>query len=113
MGELDAKTAEIEVQQKALGEESARAEVKRQGAADRLAVGETRLGEADKALRGAEGELAGARESRVRREGLVEQASKDREAVVERIVERLRCEPAGVLAAAEVEKLDELPGMEK
>ena len=56
---------------------------------------------------------AGARESRVRREGAVEQASKDREAVVERIVERLRCEPAGVLAAAEVEKLDELPEMEK
>ncbi len=89
IAELAAKPAEIEAQQKSLGEEIAKAEVKRQGAADRLAVGETRLGEADKALRGAEGELAGARESRVRREGLVEQASKDREAVVERIVERL------------------------
>ena len=113
IAELAAKPAEIEAQQNSLGEEIAKAEVKRQGAADRLAVGETRLGEADKALRGAEGELAGARESRVRREGLVEQASKDREAVVERIVERLRCEPAGVLAAAEVEKLDELPEMDK
>jgi len=113
IAELAAKPAEIEAQKNSLGEEIAKAEVKRQGAADRLAVGETRLAEADKALRGAEGELAGARETRVRREGLVEQASKDREAVVERIVERLRCEPAGVLAVAEVEKLDELPEMEK
>src|SRR5258708_37901707 len=109
MGELDAKTAEIEVQQKALGEEIAKAEVKRQQAADRLAIGETRLGEADKALRGAEGELAGARESRVRREGLVEQATKDREAIVERIVERLRCEPAGGLAGCAREQLAEPP----
>ena len=77
--------------------------------ADRLAIGETRLGEADKAMRQAEGELATARESRVRREGLVEQATKDREAVVERIVERLRCEPDGVLALAEVQTLEELP----
>ena len=38
---------------------------------------------------------------------------KDREAVVERIVERLRCEPDGVLALAEVQSLDELPEMEK
>src|SRR5258708_11900881 len=98
MGELDAKTAEIEVQQKALGEEIAKAELKRQDAADRLAIGETRLAEADKALRNAEAELAGARESRVRREGLMEQATKDREAVVERIAQPLRCEPDRLLA---------------
>src|SRR6185295_7452303 len=107
------KPAEIEARKAALGEEIAKAEVKRQGAADRLAVGETRLGEADKALKLAEGELAGARESRVRREGLVEQATKDREAVVERIAERLRCEPDGVLALAEVQSLDELPEFDK
>ena len=76
-------------------------------------IGETRLGEADKAMRQAEGELATARESRVRREGQVEQATKDREAVVERIVERLRCEPDGVLALAEVQSLEELPEIEK
>ena len=64
----------------ALGEEIDKAEHKRQEAADRLAIGETRLGEADKAMRQAEAELASARESRVRREGLVEQATKDREA---------------------------------
>ena len=49
----------------------------------------------------------------MRREGLVEQATKDREAVVERIVERLRCEPDGVLALAEVQTLEELPELEK
>ncbi len=49
----------------------------------------------------------------MRREGQVEQATKDREAVVERIVERLRCEPDGVLALAEVQTLDELPELDK
>jgi len=111
--ELAAKPAEIEAKRMALGDEIAKAEHNRQEAADRLAIGETRLGEADKAMRQAEGELATARESRVRREGLVEQATKDREAVVERIVERLRCEPDGVLALAEVQSLEELPELEK
>jgi chromosome segregation protein len=113
LAELAAKPAEIEAKQGALGEEIAKAERNRQEAADRLAVGETRLGEADKAMRQAEGELAAARESRVRREGLMEQATKDREAVVERIVERLRCEPDAVLALAEVQTLEELPELEK
>ena len=111
--ELAARPAEIEAKRLALAEEIDKAEHNRQEAADRLAVGETRLGEADKALRQAESELAAARESRVRREGLVEQATKDREAVVERIVERLRCEPDGVLAVAEVQTLEELPELEK
>ncbi|MBL6650400.1 MAG: chromosome partitioning protein ParA, partial [Reyranella sp.] len=111
--ELAAKPGEIEAKRLALAEEIDRAEHNRQEAADRLAVGETRLGEADKALRQAESELATARESRVRREGLVEQATKDRESVVERIVERLRCEPDGVLAVAEVQTLEELPELEK
>ncbi|MBX9946642.1 MAG: chromosome segregation protein SMC, partial [Reyranella sp.] len=113
IADLEAKPAEIEAKRMALGEEIAKAERNRQGAADRLAVGETRLGEADKALRQAEGELAAARESRVRREGQVEQATKDRESVVERILERLRCEPDGVLALAEVQSLDELPEIDK
>src|SRR5215831_6819340 len=113
IAELAAKPAEIEAKRLALGEEIANAERRRQEAADRLAEGETRLGEADKALRQAEGELAAARESRVRREGQVEQASRDRDAVVERIIERLRCEPADVLSVADVQTLDELPEMAK
>ncbi len=113
IAELDAKPAEIEAKRIALGEEIAKAEQNRQEAADRLAVGETRLSEADKALKQAETELATARESRVRREGQVEQATRDREAVVERIVERLRCEPDGVLAVAEVQSIEELPELEK
>ena len=113
IAELAAKPSEIEAKRMALGEEIAKAEHNRQQAADRLAVGETRLGEADKALKQAETELSSARETRVRREGQVEQATRDRESVVERIVERLRCEPDGVLALAEVQSLDELPEMEK
>ena len=111
--ELAARPAEIEAKRVTLSDEIARAEVNRQEAADLLAIGETRLGEADKAMRQAEAELASVRESRVRREGLVEQATKDREAVVERIAERLRCEPDGVLAVAEVASLEELPEIEK
>ncbi len=113
IAELAAKPAEIEEKRMVLGEEIDKAEANRQEAADRLAIGETRLAEADKALRQAETEMGNARESRVRREGLVEQATKDREAVVERIVERLRCEPDGVMALAEVQSLDELPELDK
>ena len=113
LAELEARPAEIEAKQLALGEEIEKAEVKRQTAADLLAVGETRLAQADKAMRMVEAELAGARESRVRREGLMEQAIKDREAVVDRIQERLRCEIDGVLALAEVQSVEELPEMQK
>ena len=113
LAELEAKPAEIEAKREALGGQIADAEQNRQAAADRLAVGETRLAESDKILKQSENELAGARESRVRREGQVEQATRDREAVVERIIERLRCEPDGVLALAEVQSLDELPELDK
>jgi chromosome segregation protein len=113
IAELAAKPAEIETKRMALGEEIANAERRRQEAADRLAEGETRLGEADKALKQAESELATARENRVRREGQVEQATKDRDAVIERIIERLHCEPSDVLSVAEVQTLDELPEMQK
>jgi chromosome segregation protein len=113
IAELAAKPAEIEEKRFVLGEEIDKAEANRQEAADRLAIGETRLAEADKALRQAETEMGQARETRVRREGQVEQATKDRESVVERIAERLRCEPDGVMALAEVQSLDELPDLEK
>jgi chromosome segregation protein len=113
LAELEARPAEIEAQQETLGEEIAKAEGRRQEAADLLAVGESRLAEADKIMRSVEAELAATRESRVRREGLMEQAVKDREAVVDRIQERLRCEIDGVLALAEVQSVEELPEMEK
>ena len=58
IAELAAKPAEIEAKRMALGEEIDKAEHNRQEAADRLAVGETRLGEADKALKQAEAELS-------------------------------------------------------
>jgi chromosome segregation protein len=113
IAELAAKPAEIEEKKAALGEEIAKAEAKRQEAADALAVGETRLAESDKIMRSVEAELSTARENRVRREGLVEQATKGREAVVDRIQERLRCEIGEVLALAEVQSVEELPEFEK
>jgi chromosome segregation protein len=111
--ELAAKPEEIEAKRETLASQIDEAELKRQEAADRLAIGETRLGEADKAVKMTETELAMARENRVRREGLVEQATRERETVVERIAERLRCEPDGVLALAEVQSLEELPEIAK
>jgi chromosome segregation protein len=113
LAELEARPAEIEAQQLTLGEEIEKAELRRQEAADRLAVAETTLTQADRAMRTVEAELAGARESRVRREGLMEQAIKDREAVVDRIQERLRVEIDEVLALAEVQSVEELPDLEK
>ncbi len=113
IAELAAKPAEIEAKRETLADEIEKAETARQEAADRLAIAESRLSEADKALKMTETETAQARENRVRREGQVEQATRDREAVVERIVERLRCEPDGVLAIAEVQSIEELPELDK
>ena len=113
IAELEAKPAEIEEKRFVLADEIDKAEFNRQEAADRLAIGETRQSESDKALRQAETEMAQARETWVRREGQVEQATKDRETVVERILERLRCEPDGVLALAEVQSIEELPELDK
>ena len=113
LSDLAAKPDEIETKQMALADEIGNAEVRRQEAADRLAVGESRLSESDKILKQAETELASAREARVRREGQVEQTTRDRETVIERIAERLRCEPDAVLALAEVQTLEELPELDK
>ncbi|MBL8673760.1 MAG: chromosome partitioning protein ParA, partial [Rhodospirillales bacterium] len=113
LAELDARPARLQEQRDGLAVEIAAAETGRSAAADRLAEGESRLAAADKAVRQMEAELAAARENRVRREGLSEQAGRDRAAVVERIAERLRVAPDAVLQAAEVDSLDELPEIEQ
>ena len=69
------------------------AEKARQTAADRLAKGESRLGEKDKALKAAEAQLAEGRENRIRLEAAVTQAVQARQVLNERIRERLECAP--------------------
>ena len=110
--ELDAKPAAIAEQRAALSGQIDEAEEKRRIAAARLADGESRQIAADKALKQVEHDLGEARESRVRREGLVEQATHNREATVARIEERLRISPEAVLQAAEAASLEELPDIE-
>ncbi|MGE3651841.1 MAG: chromosome segregation protein SMC, partial [Reyranellaceae bacterium] len=110
--ELDAKPAAIAEQRAALSGQIDAAEEKRRIAASRLADGESRQIAADKALKQVEHDLGEARESRVRREGLVEQATHNREATVARIEERLRISPEAILQAAEAASLEELPEIE-
>ncbi|MGB1547193.1 MAG: chromosome segregation protein SMC [Alphaproteobacteria bacterium] len=72
----------------------------RKAAADRLAEGESRLSEKDKALKAAEAELAASRENRIRLEGEVAQAGQARKVLDERIRERLECTPEEITEVA-------------
>ncbi len=111
--DLDAKPAEIAEQRGKLLELIAEAEAERQVAADRLAEAESRLADADRALKQVEAELSQARESRVRREAQVEQGDAQLAGVIERIRERLRCEPEQVLEVAGIDSIEGLPELDK
>ncbi|MEO8557533.1 MAG: AAA family ATPase [Rhodospirillales bacterium] len=108
LAELDAKPAQIAEQRSKLMDLIAEAETERRAAADRLAEAESRLAEADRSLKQVEAELAQARESRVRREAQVEQSDEHLAGVIERIRERLRCEPEQVLEVAGLESIEGL-----
>ncbi|HEX2889502.1 AAA family ATPase [Vineibacter terrae] len=109
LADLDARPEELAEQRATLEDDIAAADEERRTAADRLAEAENTLEAADKALKQVEHDLAAAREQRVRREGLAEQAERDRGAIVDRIGERLRLLPEQLLEAAEVQSLEELP----
>jgi chromosome segregation protein len=109
LAELDARPAQLAEQRETLDRQIHAAEEERQQAADLLATGEGRLAEADRTLKQVEAELAEARETRVRREGEAQQAQRDRQAIVERIAERIRVAPDGLLEVAEAQSVEELP----
>ncbi|HEM47205.1 MAG TPA: chromosome partitioning protein ParA, partial [Alphaproteobacteria bacterium] len=111
-GRLAARPDEIEAQRVALMDRIAEAETRRQDAADRLAAAESAQAEADRALRTAEAALAEAREAKVRAEAQFEQAEHERNAVAERIREKLDTGPDGILAAGGIDDED-LPGPEE
>ncbi|HSR55224.1 MAG TPA: chromosome partitioning protein ParA, partial [Alphaproteobacteria bacterium] len=90
---LSERPAAIQSERMALADRIEAAEAKRGEAADALAVGETELREADQALKSQETRLAGAREDRVRAEGLVEQAGQTIATLRDRISERLEAQP--------------------
>jgi len=112
LASLAARPAEIAEQRNGVLSAITGSEEKRGFAADALAQGETSQKDADGALRGAERQLAEAREQRVRCEAQVEQADSDCETIRERIAERLECEPESVLQQAEIPEDEALPNPE-
>ena len=88
-------------------------EEKRRDAADALAAAETALNEADRGLKGEEHKLIEAREQRVRAEAAIEQAKEAAATLTERIREKLECSPEEVLALAELDPGEGLPGREE
>ena len=111
--DLEARPKEMNERREALAEQIEAAEANRRTAADSLAEGETAQSEADRALKAAEGELATARENRIRAEGGVEQADASLLAIAQRVRERLECGLDNVLEAAEVDPGQELPPHEE
>jgi len=109
---LVARPAEIREQRQALLGSLEKAEQNRKALADTLAQSEQALAEADRGLRGAEADLARARENMVRLQGLAEQAKQSCLALAERIKDRLECRPdqlfeiSGLKPDAEPPELD-------
>ena len=95
---LAGKPENIALQRNALSEQFDLAEAERRKAADTLAEGESRLAEADRALKAAEHALAEVREERIRREATVAQGEQTMGVVDSTIRERLSCEPEDVRA---------------
>jgi chromosome segregation protein len=110
---LKALPAEIEERRSTLAERVDAAEAERKAAMDTLAVGENRLAEADKALRGADQKLAQAREERVRAEGANEQADQALTLFRERVRERLECQLDQLAEVAEIDPSQDLPAEEE
>ncbi|MFQ5774474.1 MAG: chromosome segregation protein SMC [Kiloniellaceae bacterium] len=110
---LAARPAELAALGESLAEQIARAEERRKQAADALAVGETRLAEADRGLKAEEQALAAAREDRVRAESAVVQAEQSLATVTEKVRERLDCRLEDVIEIAEVDPSQDLPGREE
>ena len=96
----------------ALAELIEEASGRRRNAADALAEGENRLGEADKALKAEETRLTNARENRIRCEGAVSQGRQSLDTVIEKVREKLSCELEQALQVGEVDPEKELPPRE-
>ena len=105
-GEFDTRRRELIDQLEA-------AESTRKDAADTLAQAETTEAEADRAARKAVDELADAREKVGRGEERLNAARERRAEIESRIREELECQPADVMAMAEVKEEDNLPEIEK
>ena len=110
---LQARPAEIATQRAALIDQIQIAEAARDKAGDALARSESELEELARDLRATESLLANQREDRVRREGAVEQIGQEIAAIVERISERIECEPSQILDSIGIKPGEELPDRDK
>lgn len=113
---LASKPEEIAAQRDTLNEHFELAEAERRKAADALAEGESRLAEADRALKAADHALSEVREERIRRESAVAQGEQSLGVVESMIREKLSCEPADVRSQTKLkddEPLIELEQAEK
>jgi chromosome segregation protein len=110
---LAARPLEIAERRETLAELVETAEAGRRQTADALAEGETRLAQADRALKAEEQKLAEAREDRVRGEAAVAQGEQALEVLRERVRERLDCTLDRVLEIAEIDPSQELPPREE
>ena len=88
------------------------AEKTRKDAADRLAEAETKLADADRNLREAEAKLATIREQRVRAKAAVEQAKQASESLIERMEDRLSCDPEALRELSGIAEDAEMPELE-
>ena len=109
---LAALPQEIESKRSVLMASIEKSEATRKQAADNLALAETLLADADKALRSAEADLAQARENRVRLQGFVEQSEQAVQGIVERVLDKLDASPEQLFEIAELSEDKDLPDME-
>jgi chromosome segregation protein len=110
---LASRPDEITAQRGALMTELNKAEDERRVATNALATGESKLAEADKALRDAEHALSGAREERVRRESVVAQGTQSLQVIEENIRERISCEPGEVRSYTKLKDGEDPPTLEQ
>ena len=113
MAELDELPAEIELQRQRLLDEIARSETERKLAADKLAMADTAMREAQIALRAAQGAVTIERESRARVEAQLEAALARLASEIHQIREGLQCEPEACLALAEFPEGGTLPARDE
>ena len=109
---LEKRPEEIMAQRRELMDKGQIAEVTRKSSADKLAVAEIAVNEADTVSRQADQDLSKIREERVRTEAALEQINHSVESTKERIKERLECSPENILERANIQSSEGLPDLE-
>lgn len=105
------KPAALQQQRQALLNELQTAEAARSAAADALLLAEKALAEVERTLKHEENALATARENRVRAEAAIAAAEEHCRVLTAGMMEKLECEPPGLLVIAQLDASEPLPEM--